>query len=110
MPHPSANKFDYNIEWDILHLSDEFPVSPYPICINVDHTRAMKLHMQLDMNRSNTGNYTFTEPRSQRVQIQGRSAAPTPCRCCCPQTSSIQNLGVPLISGMQPVIVPYKNV
>ena len=110
MPHPSANKFDYNIEWDILHLSDEFPVSPYPICINVDNTRAMKLHIQLDMNRSNTGNYTFTEPRSQRVQIQGRSAAPTPCRCCCPQTSSIQNLGVPLISGMQPVIVPYKNV
>ena len=84
VPRPSSNKFDYTIEWDMPRLSDVFPIAWYPICTNVSSTYALKLNLQLAINRSNTGNYTFIEPRSQIVQTQGQVAAPTPCICSSP--------------------------
>ena len=41
--------------------------------------------------------------------MQGQESAPTPCRGLFPQTRSRQSAGVPLISGMQHVRVPYNN-
>ena len=56
---PSANKFDYTIVWAMSRLSDVFPISWYPLCTSVANTFALKLNLQLDINRSNTGKYTL---------------------------------------------------
>ena len=60
VPRPSANKFDYTIQWDMLCLPYGFSIDQYPILTIVSNTHALKLHLQLDINRAKTGNYTFT--------------------------------------------------
>ena len=71
VPRPSSNKFEYTIEWDMPRLPDIFIIVWYPLCTSVASTYALKLHLQLSINRYNTGNYTFIEPRPQTVQTQG---------------------------------------
>ena len=70
VPRPSANKFDYIIQWNVLCLPNGFPITHYPLCTSIDNTDAMKLRLQLAINRANMGNYMFTEPISQIVQSQ----------------------------------------
>ena len=67
-------------------LPDGFTISQYPLCTSVANIHALKLHLNLDKNIANTVNYTFTEPRAQIVQIQGKAAAPTTHIGCRPQT------------------------
>ena len=109
MPLPSAKKFDYTIEWYMLRLTDGIPIAWYPLYTSVSNTNALKLHLNITINRAKTGNYTFIEPRAQKVQSQGQVSAPTPCRGRCTQTILRQSKGVTLIDGMQPVRVPYNN-
>ena len=60
-------------------LSDRFTIDLNPLCISVANTHALELHLKMATNIANTGNYTFTEPRSQIVQSQGQALAPTTC-------------------------------
>ena len=62
------------------------------------------------INRDKTGDYNFTELISQRVQRKGQVTEPTTCRGCHPYTRSRQSADITLISGIQPVRVPYNNV
>ena len=109
VPHPSAKTFDYTIMWYITLLPGGFPIAWYPLCTSVANTYSLQLHLYISINRSKTGNYNFIEPKSQIVQRQGQLSAPTPCRGFFPQTIPRQISGVTLISGMQPVRVPYIN-
>ena len=56
--HPSANKFDYTIEWDMTRLPDVFNIYWYPLCTGVANTYALKLHLHLAIKISKTGKYT----------------------------------------------------
>ena len=94
----------------MLRLPSVFLFSWYPLCTSVDNTNAMKLHLHLDIKIKNTGNYTFIQPRAQRVQRRVRSAALKPRSGHRPQTRLRQTAGFNLISGIQPVIVSYNNV
>ena len=69
VPRPISKKSDFIIKWDMLRLKYVFTISQYPICTSDDNTYALKLHLHMDINRSHTGNDTFTEPRSQIVKI-----------------------------------------
>ena len=60
-------------------LSDRFTIDLNPLCISVANTHALELNLQLAIKRTNTGNYTFTEPRTKIVQSQGQALAPTTC-------------------------------
>ena len=59
LPSPSANKFYYMFEWDIYCLSYIFPIAQYYIYNSVFNTDALKLRLQLAINRSKIGKYTF---------------------------------------------------
>ena len=112
MSRPSADKFEFTIECEMSHPTYGFTITQYQLFTSVANTHALTLHLQLVINPSNTGNYTFTEPRAQIVQIlrryqsQVQAAAATPCRGRCPQTIPRKSSGVPLITGMNPVRVP----
>ena len=69
VPHPSENKFDFEIKWDMLRLPDRFTITQYPIFTSVANAHALKLHIHPDKNRDKT-NCTFTEKISQIVQNQ----------------------------------------
>ena len=60
VPHPSANNFNYTIEWEMLRLPYGFPIAQYLLCASVSNTNTLKLHLQLDINRDNIGKYSFT--------------------------------------------------
>ena len=115
MPRPSADKFKFTIECEMSHPTYGFTITQYQLFTSVANTHALTLHLQLVINPSNTGNYTFTEPRAQIVQIlrryqsQVQAAAATPCRGRCPQTIPRKSSGVPLITGIPPVRGPYNN-
>ena len=106
---PGENKFGYKTEWEMLRLLDGFPIYQYPLCTIVSNTHALKIHINLSINRAKTDKYTFTEPRAQIVLRQGKSAAPTPHRGRLPHTISIQSACITLILGVQPVRVTYNN-
>ena len=60
LTRPSANKFDYTIEWYMLRLPYVFTIAHYPLRNSVNNKNVLKLHLQIDINRAKTGNYTFT--------------------------------------------------
>ena len=64
VPRPSANKFYFTINQDMSRLPDGFTISHYHLCTSVSNTHALKLNLQIAINRDKTCNYTFTEPRS----------------------------------------------
>ena len=78
VPRPGAERIYFMIKWYMSRLPDGFPIAQYPLCTSVDNTHALKLRLQMDINRAKTSNYTVTEPRAQRVQRQRQAAAATP--------------------------------
>ena len=108
-PRPSANSFDYTIMWDMTSLRDVFPIAWYPLRTSVSDTYALKLHLQLAINKAKTDKYTFIKPRAQIVQRNGQIAVPTSCRYSFAYTISIQSSDVNLIVGMQYVRVPFND-
>ena len=110
VPHPIEKKFDFRIKWDMPRLPYGFIITKYPLSTSVSNTRALKLHLKMDINNAKTSNYTFTVTRAQIVQSQVQAAASTHCRSRFPQKISRQSAGVPIIKSMQPVRVPYNNV